>query len=97
MAMLVTSKLNEALCWLREEFHEILTDIDFEKSEFNLNELCKMINNKIKNSLNNINHMSSICDEKFLEDKEKQECIVNKDIISWNNLNYSVFSLCKYI
>lgn len=91
MAMLVTSKLNEALCWLREEFHEILTDIDFEKSEFNLNELCKMINNKIKNSLNNINHMSSICDEKFLEDKEKQECIDNKDIISWNNLNYSVF------
>lgn len=35
--------------------------------------------------------MSSICDENFLEDKEKQECIDNKDIISWNNLNYSVF------
>ncbi|CRG98619.1 conserved Plasmodium protein, unknown function [Plasmodium relictum] len=78
--MSISDKVNEAFCWLKEEFDEIINDIEFEKGEINLNEICLKLNNKLR-SINSINCL----------DDNKKEYIDIINIVSWNNLNYCLF------
>ncbi|CRG98203.1 conserved Plasmodium protein, unknown function [Plasmodium gallinaceum] len=78
--MSISDKVNEAFCWLKEEFDEIINDIEFEKRETNLNEIYMKLNNKLK-SINSINSL----------DDNKKEYVEIMNITNWNNLNYCLF------
>ncbi|VEV55527.1 conserved Plasmodium protein, unknown function [Plasmodium vinckei vinckei] len=81
--MHVSDKLNEIFYWAKEELSEIINDIELEKGEEKIGEICKKIKNTIKiindgNSLENIHNI-------------ERKIIKNKNIINWNDLNFCLF------
>ncbi|SBT70419.1 conserved Plasmodium protein, unknown function [Plasmodium malariae] len=81
--MSIGEKFNEALYWLKEELDEILKEVELEKSEIILSEICTKINEKMK-SMNSSESLD-------LYNEKAKEPIEHANLISWQKLNYCIF------
>ncbi|EUD65204.1 hypothetical protein C922_04333 [Plasmodium inui San Antonio 1] len=89
--MSVGDKLNEAFCWLKEEFDELLIDLEVEKSELNVSDLCTKINNTFR-SINGEEDSLLCCTDDQPEGSNKtKERIKHEELVPWSDLNYSLF------
>ncbi|GAW79311.1 hypothetical protein, conserved [Plasmodium gonderi] len=89
--MSVGDKLNEAFCWLKEEFDGLINDLELDKSELNVSEICTKMNNTIR-SINGTEKLDLNGEDKEGGGYHKiKEHIDSNKLIGWNDLNYSVF------
>ncbi|CAI7718175.1 conserved Plasmodium protein, unknown function [Plasmodium vivax] len=90
--MSVGDKLNEAFCWLKEEFDELMTDLEVDKGELNVSDLCTKINNTWR-SINGGEEESPLCADSQGggRDKKRKERINHEELVPWSDLNYSLF------
>ncbi|CAA9986545.1 conserved Plasmodium protein, unknown function [Plasmodium knowlesi strain H] len=89
--MSVGDKLNEAFCWLKEEFDELITDLEVDKSELNVSDIYTKINNTFR-SINGGENPPLCADDKGAgNNKKTKERINHEELVPWSNLNYSLF------